>query len=91
MPSDREGEALQAKERFGWKALVLTLMLHATALVIATYPTVLTLGSTLPGGGDVLQHIWVMRWFRACLIKGESFYRCPQLQHPTGAPLGNYS
>ena len=64
---------------------------HVAGVAVATYPTVLTLGSTLPGGTDTLQHLWVMRWYKTCLLEGRPIFRCPELQYPTGAPLGNFS
>jgi hypothetical protein len=91
MANNRDGERTQTSPQLGWKATVGILALHATALAIATYPTVLTLGSTLPGGDDALQHLWVMRWYKTCLLEGRPIFRCPQLQYPAGAPLGNFS
>jgi hypothetical protein len=91
MLDNREGEGSPASQRLGWKAGVAIVALHAAGLAVATYPTVLTLGSTLPGGMDSLQHLWVMRWYKTCLLEGRPIFVCPELQYPTGAPLGNFS
>jgi hypothetical protein len=63
MTEHRDGKAgpMPASERFGWRAVVATVALHAVGLAVATYPTFLTLGSTLPGGSDTFQHLRVMR------------------------------
>src|SRR5262245_49011780 len=78
-------------ERLGWKAVVLILGFHLAGLAVATYPTMLTLGSTVTGRPAALQHLWIMRWYKTCLLEGRSIYVCPQLQHPVGAPLGYFS
>src|SRR5262249_20998963 len=52
---------------------------------------VLSLGSDLPEACDALQHLWVMRWYKTCLFEGRWPLLCPEIQHPVGAPLGNFS
>jgi hypothetical protein len=32
-----------------------------------------------------------MRWYKTCLLEGRPIFVCPELQYPTGAPLGNFS
>ena len=32
-----------------------------------------------------------MRWYRACLLEGRSLVLCPEIQYPTGVPLGCFS
>ena len=54
-----------ARSSFGWKAACLTLALQFGALAAATYPSVFAMRSNLPGGFDSLQHLWVMRWYKA--------------------------
>ena len=57
----------------------------------ATYPVVLTFGSAMPGQlSDPLEHLWIMRWSRACLLDGRSPFFCPVLNYPTGVPLGYF-
>src|SRR5262249_32805500 len=36
-------------------------------------------------------HLWIMRWYKTCLLEGKSVALCPEIQHPVGAPLGNFS
>jgi hypothetical protein len=76
---------------YGRKALGLTVALHAVCLALATYPTVLSMGSTVPDRGDTLQHLWVMRWYKTCLLEGRSVVFCPEIQYPAGSPFGNFS
>lgn len=59
--------------------------------LLASWPRVLTFGSTLPTLADPLQHIWVMRWYRTCLLEGRPLWLCPEIQAPIGAPFGNFS
>jgi hypothetical protein len=91
MADDHGGERAPEREQLGWRAVLSILALYVAALAIANYPTVLTLGSTLPGGADAYQHLWVMRWYKTCLLEGRPMFLCPELQYPTGAPLGNFS
>jgi hypothetical protein len=77
--------------RLGWRGLVLILALHALGVSVATYPSVLSLHSDLPEANDTLQHLWVMRWYKACVSEGRWPLVCPEIQHPTGAPLGNFT
>jgi hypothetical protein len=32
-----------------------------------------------------------MRWYKTCVLEGRSALHCPEIQHPIGAPLGNFS
>lgn len=57
----------------------------------ATFPVVLTFGSRLPGQlTDPLEHLWLMRWSTTCLLEGRSPFYCPELNAPTGVPLGYF-
>ncbi|RUL85737.1 hypothetical protein [Tautonia sociabilis] len=73
-----------------WHPLAV-LGLYTLAIVAATWPFATTFASRLPSLGDPLQHLWVMRWYRSCLLEGRSPLVCPDLQYPVGAPIGNFS
>jgi hypothetical protein len=74
------------------KTLVGVLACYAACVVAASYPLIRTLGSTLPDTVfDPLQHLWIMRWYRACALEGRWPTFCPEIQYPVGAPLGNFS
>ncbi len=61
------------------------------AAAAATYPVILTFRSALPGElSDPLEHLWIMRWARSCLLEGRSPLFCPTLNFPTGVPLGYF-
>jgi hypothetical protein len=32
-----------------------------------------------------------MRWYRTCLLEGRAPFFCPEIMHPVGVPLGNFS
>jgi hypothetical protein len=65
--------------------------LYVVAVVAATWPYALYFRSRLPSLNDPLQHLWIMRWYRTCLMEGRSPLVCNEIQYPMGAPLGNFS
>jgi len=76
----------------GWGTSLLALAAYAGALSAATWPVFKTFASALPGPpNDALQHLWIMRWSRACLLEGRSPFLCRDIQIPVGAPLGLFS
>lgn len=76
----------------GWAYLAISLASYAACLVVATYPRIHHLASSLPGYRvDSLQHIWVMKWYKSCLLSGRLPFVCPDLQYPVGASLGRFS
>jgi len=94
MSNGRESEAMSPSgepERLGWKTLAWIVALHAVALAIATYPTVFQLKTTVPEKYDTPQHLWIMLWYKTCLLEGQLPWFCPQIQYPLGAPLGNFT
>jgi hypothetical protein len=66
-------------------------VLYAVALAAATFPYVGRMATDLPTGGDPPQHVWIMRWYRTCLVEGRSPFLCRELQYPVGAPLSGFS
>ena len=76
----------------GWRALTLATACYVATIVLATLPVALHARTRLPHSRiDPLQHLTVMRWYKTCLLEGRSPLRCPDLQAPLGAPLGNFS
>ncbi len=77
-----------------WPRMTTLLLVAASYLAfasMATYPVVLTFGSEMPGQlTDPLEHLWIMRWSRACLLDGRSPFFCPALNYPSGVPLGYF-
>ncbi len=65
--------------------------IYLVTVIAATWPFVLTFRSRLPSLVDPLQHLWLMRWYRACLLEGRIPLVCDEIQYPLGAPLGNFS
>ena len=75
-----------------WSMLGFAAALYGLVAVVATYPIAFRMGAGLPYSGvDGLQHLWVMRWYRACLLEGRLPWFCPTIQHPVGAPLALFS
>lgn len=92
MPHDKDVEELAPKAgKLGWKSLALIVAFQAVAALIATFPAVLTFRTALPDAFDSLQHLWVMKWYKTCLLEGRVVFHCPDIQYPAGAPLGNFS
>ncbi len=75
----------------GWRATAAATILYALGLAAATFPYVGKMATDLPTVGDPPQHVWIMRWYRLCLLEGRSPLICPELQFPTGAPLSGFS
>src|SRR5690242_11728661 len=85
-----ESNAPQARLSCG--VLLGVLLLYATAVFCATYPALLTSTTRLVGSRcDPLQSLWLMRWYKDCLLHGRSPLHCGAIQYPVGAPLGNFS
>jgi hypothetical protein len=87
---DMEAEA-DPEPRLGWKATAIAAVFYAIAVGAATWPRALGFRTSLPSLLDPLQHLWIMRWYRACLLEGQSWVLCPEIQYPTGVPLGCFS
>ena len=77
--------------RPGWRTWAAVLALYVASVTLVTYPMVLHARTQLPSTVDPLQHLTVMRWYKACLLEGRSPFRDPGLQYPVGAPIGNFS
>jgi hypothetical protein len=74
-----------------WTTWAIVTALYVVCVSLATWPRILGFGSDLPSPGDPLQHLWIMRWYRTCLLEGRSMVICPEIQYPVGAPLGTFS
>ena len=86
-----QDEDSPAASRLGWGTWAAVLALYAAAVAVVTYPMVLHARTELPSTVDPLQHLTVMRFYKACLQEGRSPFRDPGLQFPVGAPIGNFS
>ncbi len=90
--SSSDPEEGNGARSLGWKTPLAVLAYYLACLTAATYPAALKLRTELMGGSfDLFQHMWIMRWYRTCLLEGRSIWICPELQYPVGAPLGNFS
>jgi hypothetical protein len=77
--------------RLGARTVAIAAVFLAVCASIATWPRVLTLRWALPDQYDALQHLWIMRWYKTCFLERRLVFRCPEIQFPIGAPLGNFS
>ena len=91
MPSVSRDSDEPIRPPLGWKAVAAAAAIYAACVSLATWPRVLWFRSALPSLGDPLQHLWIMRWYKTCLWEWRSPVVCPELQYPTGAPLGCFS
>src|SRR5262249_14394430 len=73
-----------------WRFLSFALASYLACVSVATYPAVLHLGSRLPALSDPLEHLWIMRWHKACLLEGRTPFVCTDIQYPVGGPLGYF-
>ncbi|CAN5703357.1 hypothetical protein BH23PLA1_BH23PLA1_11030 [soil metagenome] len=86
-----EGPGDENTPRLGGKTPLLAALIYSAAVVVATWPFVLTIGSRLPSDVDPLQHLWVLRWYQSCMLEGKSPLHCPDIQAPVGASIGFFS
>jgi hypothetical protein len=91
MTPDSSMERAPAPRRLGWKAVALTMVFDLVCLTIATWPRMAHFRTSVPERFDTLQHLWILRWYKTCLLEGRSFFICPEVQYPIGGPLGNFS
>ena len=71
--------------------MTITAAFYTLCVSLATWPRVLWFRSCLPTLFDPLEHLWIMRWYKACLLEGQSLVFCPEIHYPTGVPLGNFT
>ncbi|WP_435010143.1 hypothetical protein P12x_001372 [Tundrisphaera lichenicola] len=70
----------------GWATIA-----YLICVAAATFPVVLSIGSAIPGElTDPLEHLWIMKWCRACLLEGRSPFFTTGLHYPMGVPLGYF-
>lgn len=72
------------------RAALLTLVSYTVCVAVATYPMAVSFSSKVPNLGDPLEHLWIMRWYKSCLLDGRSPFCCPELHAPVGVPLGYF-
>ncbi|MDX2037365.1 MAG: hypothetical protein SFX72_12000 [Isosphaeraceae bacterium] len=81
----------RTEPKTGWRIWTLLVLGYVLALGVATFPRVLQLVDTVPTNADPAQHLWVMEWYKTCLLEGKLPFYCPDVQYPVGASLGNFS
>ena len=83
--------ATTAPTRLAWWVWGLAGLGYFAAASLATWPVVTRFGAEIPGElTDPLEHLWIMRWLRSCLIEGRNPLFCPSIQAPVGVPLGAF-
>ena len=92
LTADHPGGEVDRRGRLPiWQMLAMLTLFYTAAAILATWPFVLTFGDTLPASGDPSQHLWIMNWYKNCLLEWKSPFLCAGLQYPIGAPLGLFS
>lgn len=88
---DREG-AVAASGGPGWRTVLGAAVLYLGTLGAIGFRVFARFGSVLPATlPDPLQHLWILRWYEACLKAGRLPYLAPDVMFPVGAPLGLFS
>ncbi|RUL84642.1 hypothetical protein [Tautonia sociabilis] len=79
-----------APDRPGWRTIAVAAGLYAAAILAATWPAARDATTSIPHSdlGDPLLHLWILRWYRECLLAGRPPFWCSTIQVPVGAPLG---
>jgi hypothetical protein len=80
-----------ARPALRWQTVALVLGLYSVCAAVATYPRILSLGTTLPSRVDPVTHLALLRWYKTCLMEGRSPLYWPDIQYPVGAPLGLFT
>ncbi len=76
----------------GAGTLAAVTLLYLACLTAATYPAVTELGSRVSSLADPAQHLWIMHWYKTCLLEGRTNpFFCREIQYPEGAFLGYFS
>jgi hypothetical protein len=88
IPSTPEADPPAGIPPLGWKTPLAALVSYLGALTVATYPYITSFLTNVPGLGDPLIHLSLMRWYRTCLLSGRVPFRCPDVHAPAGMPLG---
>ncbi len=91
--SDSTTLPCQVEGRWSWaRTLAGVALLYAACVAVATYPMITRLGSRVPSLADPCQHLWIMRWYKSCLMEGRiNPFFCPDIQYDVGAYLGYFS
>ena len=80
-----------SRSRPGWIVWISAALGYLTMAMLATWPIVTHFGAEIPGElTDPLEHLWLMRWLRSCLIEGRNPLFCSEIQAPIGVPLGYF-
>jgi hypothetical protein len=91
MNSDGAKSPEQHELRLGWQTAGAAAVFYAVCVSLATWPRVRWFRTYLPSLMDPLEHLWIMRWYKACLLEGQSLVFCPEVHYPTGVPLGCFT
>jgi hypothetical protein len=74
----------------GRKVLAVVLAFYFLVAAVATFPMILSIRSAVASNVDPVMHLTIMRWYKTCLFEGRSPFRFDEIQHPLGAPIGNF-
>jgi hypothetical protein len=91
MSGNAPGNVPSPHPPLSFRILALVWAFYLACLAIATYPTLLYLRSTLPNLADPIQHLFIMRWVKTCLLAGRSPLHITGIQYPIGAELAYFS
>ncbi|MGA9921894.1 MAG: hypothetical protein WBQ29_00740 [Isosphaeraceae bacterium] len=69
------------------RTLLIAGLLYLACLLVAVLPYPLGFARNLPSAGDSSQHLWIVRWYKTCLLEGKNPLYCNELQAPVGVPL----
>ena len=88
---DRSAPPSLGRKPAAWQVLGAVALFYAAVIVFATWPFCFSCRDTLHALGDPCQHLWIMNWYKSCLLQMKSPFFCDQLQYPLGVPLGLFS
>ena len=71
--------------------LLIAGLLYLACLLLAVFPYPLGFARNLPSAGDPSQHLWIVRWYKTCLLEGNNPLYCNEFQASVGVPLAYFT
>lgn len=85
------GESVWQTSPVNVRTLLIAGLLYLACLLVAVLPYPLGFARNLPSAGDPSQHLWIVRWYKTCLLEGKNPLYCNELQAPVGVPLAYFT
>ena len=68
------GKSMRQTSPVTCRSLLIAGLLYLACLLVAVLPYPLGLARNLPSAGDPSQHLWIMRWYKTCLLEKKNSF-----------------